>query len=160
MDFSLRDFQPEDFESLWHIDQQCFSPGISYSHRELQAYVRRPGSFTLVAESALPHRSPQDHGFAGPLGFIVAEATRRGVGHIITIDVLPQARRAGLGSLLLAAAEARLQSAKCKAVILEVAVNNSAALAFYKRHRYDVMRTIPHYYSDGVDALLLGKPLA
>ena len=44
-------------------------------------------------------------------------------------------------------------------MILETAVDNRAALAFYKAHEYDVVRTIPRYYSDGVDALVLKKDL-
>ena len=153
MEFCLRDARREDFETLWTIDQQCFPPGISYSRLELQAYMHRPRSFTLVAESAPPSK-------AATLGFIVAESNSRGVGHIITIDILPQGRRFGIGSRLLTSAETRLRTTKCHAVMLEVAVNNLAAIAFYKRHHYDVLKTIPHYYTDGVDALVLGKRLA
>jgi [ribosomal protein S18]-alanine N-acetyltransferase len=163
VDFSLREFRREDFETLWSIDQECFASGISYSRAELQAYMRRPGSFTLVAESTSPNGTGAGHAkpaSATTIGFIVAEGSRRGVGHIITIDVLPQARRAGLGSHLLASAEARLLSAKCRGVLLEVAVDNAGAIVFYKRHGYDVLKTIPHYYSDGVDALVLGKRVA
>lgn len=155
VEFSLREFRSDDFETLWAIDQQCFPPGISYSRPELQAYMRRPRSLTLVAESA------SSNGKSGStLGFIVAEASSRGVGHIITIDVVAEGRRFGIGSHLLTSAEARLCAANCHAVMLEVAVNNLGALAFYKRHHYDVLKTIPHYYSDGVDALVLGKRLA
>ena len=28
--FTVRDFQPADFDTLWNIDQTCFAPGISY----------------------------------------------------------------------------------------------------------------------------------
>ena len=45
---------------------------------------------------------------SGAVGFIVAEAGR--AGHIITIDVLDEFRRSGLGSQLMAAAEDRLRS--------------------------------------------------
>jgi len=31
---------------------------------------------------------------------------------------------------------------------------------FYKRHGYSVVKTIPRYYSNGVDALVLQKDLA
>ena len=44
-------------------------------------------------------------------------------------------------------------------VRLETAVDNAGALSFYKRRGYNVMQTIPHYYSSGVDALLLEKDL-
>jgi len=152
VEFALRDFRAEDFEVLWSIDQRCFPPGIAYPRRELAAYLRRRGSFTVVAE----------HGAGAPgvlAGFIVAEASRRGVGHIITIDVLPESRRSGLGSKLLAAAEERLCRAPCHTVVLETAVDNASALAFYKRHQYSVVNIVPRYYSTGVDAFVLEKHL-
>ena len=96
---------------------------------------------------------------SGVLGFLVGESNRRGVGHIITIDVRADARRHSVGSRLLEAAETRLIEAKCNSVRLETAVDNISALSFYKRHGYDVIKTIPRYYSNGVDALLLEKNL-
>jgi ribosomal-protein-alanine N-acetyltransferase len=149
----IREFRKDDFEALWRIDQECFAPGISYSRPELAAYIRMPGAFTLVAE--------QEHAAANGaiLGFVVANVNRRGAGHIITIDVLPSARRSGLGSRLLAAAESCLRADSCTTVRLETAVDNLSALAFYKRHQYIVIRTIPRYYPGGVDALVLRKDL-
>jgi len=96
---------------------------------------------------------------ASVLGFIVAQANRRGVGHVLTIDVTPASRRFGIGSKLLATAEERLRAAPCHSVVLETAVDNAAALAFYKRHGYSVVKTIPRYYSNGVDAFVLEKEL-
>jgi ribosomal-protein-alanine N-acetyltransferase len=160
MDFVLREFRHADFETLWSIDQACFPPGISYSRPDLAAYIRRRGSFTLVAESAGGDGNRMKRTDASSVaGFIVAEGGRRDVGHIITIDVLPVARRLGAGSRLLRAAEERLSAGGCHAVVLETAVDNKAALAFYKRHHYDVIRTVPGYYSDGVDAFVLQKDL-
>jgi len=143
--FAIRDFRPDDFETLWRMDQECFPPGIAYSRAELKAYVRHRQSFTLVAD---------DGKIAG---FIVAHSAP--TGHIITIDVLPAARRSGVGSMLLQAAEERLRAAGSKGVGLETAVDNISALSFYKRHGYSVVRTWPRYYSTGVDALVLKKAL-
>jgi [ribosomal protein S18]-alanine N-acetyltransferase len=156
---TLRDFRREDFETIWRIDQKCFAPGISYSRLELAAYIRRSGSFTLVAESAEGVSQAADGKVPAILGFIVVEANRRGVGHVITIDVLPAARRFGIGSKLLAAAEERLQSAGVAQVFLETAVDNQAALSFYKRHDYFLVKTVPRYYSNGLDAFVLEKDL-
>ena len=89
----------------------------------------------------------------------MAEAGGRGRGHIITIDVIAAARRFGVGSLLLRAAEDRLREAGSTSVELETAVDNISALSFYKRHGYSVVRTHPRYYSNGVDALVLEKNL-
>jgi ribosomal-protein-alanine N-acetyltransferase len=145
--FKLRDFAPHDFDILWRLDQDCFPPGISYSKPELRSFIRRPGSFTLIAAEA-----------EGKIaGFIVVQ--NGATGHVITIDVDPSARRARVGSLLLQGAEDRLRSAGSRAVGLETAVDNAAALAFYKRHGYNVVRTWPRYYSNGVDALVMRKEL-
>jgi [ribosomal protein S18]-alanine N-acetyltransferase len=144
----IRDFKPEDFEKLWRLDQECFAPGIAYSKQELRAYIRHRGAFTLVAVDP-------DEGKTQ--GFIVAHAGP--TGHIVTIDVSQKARRAGVGSTLLRSAEERLRDAGSQAVGLETAVDNLAALSFYKRHGYMVIRTWPHYYSNGVDALVLKKAL-
>ena len=147
--FVIRDFQPEDFDVIWRMDQECFPPGIAYSKPELRAYVRDRGAFTLLATE------PQE---GKVQGFIVAQGGA--IGHIITIDVVATARRSGVGSLLLRSAEERLRGDGSRAVGLETAVDNVSALSFYKRHRYCVIRTWPRYYSNGVDALVLRKQLA
>ena len=149
MAFTVRDFQPSDFDTLWQIDQECFPPGISYSRLELKAYMRRRGAFTLVATSGEPQGTIA--------GFIVAHGGR--TGHVITIDVVEKARRHGVGSLLLQAAETRLQTSGSRALSLETAVDNRSALSFYKRQGYTVTETRPRYYSNGVDALVLHKSL-
>ena len=145
--FVIREFRPEDFDLLWQMDQECFPPGISYSKEELKAYMGHRGAFTLVAIEV--------HGTVA--GFIVTHGGP--VGHVITIDVATAARRSGVGSLLLQAAEQKLREGGCRAVGLETAVDNRTALAFYKRHGYNVIRTWPRYYSNGVDALVLKKLL-
>ena len=170
--FTIRDLQSGDFETLWRIDQDCFPAGIAYSRAELKTYMRRSGAFTLVAgDAGIRAGAEGDAGkgekyiaaaTSGPgsvAGFIVAEADKRASGHIVTIDVVKTARRSGVGSLLLQAAEDRLHEKGCRSVELETAVDNLSALSFYKRHCYSVVRMFPRYYSNGVDALVLEKKL-
>lgn len=151
--FALREYRPDDFLRLWKVDQECFAVGIAYSKLELKTYIRRRNAFTLVAEGS---------GEIEPgaiVGFLVAEAGRGGVGHIITIDVLAAARRSGVGSELLREAELRLRAAGSRFVVLETAVDNHSALTFYKRHQYFLVKTVPRYYSNGLDAFVLKKDL-
>jgi [ribosomal protein S18]-alanine N-acetyltransferase len=161
--FVIRDFQLKDFETLWLLDQDCFSPGIAYSRQELKTYVRHAGAITLVAEKlvaekeTVPGRVAQKEERRLVLGFLVAHPGT--TGHIITIDVERTARRSGVGSLLLRGAEERLRAARSRSVGLETAVDNLSALSFYKRHGYSVIKTWPRYYSNGVDALVLKKVL-
>lgn len=142
----IREFQPEDFDALWRMDQECFVPGISYSKAELRFFIEQSGAFTLVAVDGEKIQ-----------GFIVIQ--RGKTGHVITIDVSPNARRLGVGSLMLQEGERRLAEEGSRVVGLETAVDNVSALAFYKRHGYSVFRTWPRYYSNGVDALVLKKSL-
>jgi len=144
----IRDYRRQDFETLWQIDQACFARGISYTRPELAFYIARKRGFTMVAEL--------DGKIAG---FVVVDRYRHGQGHVITIDVRPEARRSGLGSRLMTAAEERLRSLGCSVVLLEAAVDNTAAIAFYKRHGYSIIQTIPRYYLDSIDALVLAKDL-
>ena len=145
---TIREYRPSDFETLWEIDQMCFQEGISYTRRELAFYVGQERAFTLVGE--LDGRI---------LGFVVVDWDRQRQGHVVTIDVLAEARRSGLGSRLMAAAEEHLRTVGCSTVFLETAVDNAAALAFYKRHGYSVVQTIPRYYLESIDALVLVKDL-
>jgi ribosomal protein S18 acetylase RimI-like enzyme len=145
---ALRDYRPEDFETLWRIDQECFPQGIAYPREELAYYLGQKNAFALVAEQG-----------GGIAGFVVGEVLRRGAGHIITIDVRQAARRAGLGSQLMRAAEERLRASGCHMVFLETAVDNLAALTFYKRHGYSVLRTLPRYYQGSMDGLRMEKRL-
>jgi len=163
--FAIRAYRPEDFRRLWEIDQSCFPPGISYTQFELKTYIRHTSSFTLVAEQtgsdqkAVPDKNEEVFQTSEVLGFLVANRAASGRGHIITIDVRESGRRFGIGSALLNSAEEQFRAARCAAVRLETAVDNVAALSFYKRHGYTVIKSIPRYYSNGVDALLLEKDL-
>jgi [ribosomal protein S18]-alanine N-acetyltransferase len=109
-------------------------------------YMTRRGAFTLVAEEGECIR-----------GFLVAQEDRRSLGHIITIDVHCEARRQGVGLLLMDEAEKRFRQRGCAGTYLEVAINNAPAIAFYQRLGYAVLQTIPHYYQNQLDAFLMGK---
>ncbi len=161
--FRIRQFEKADFETLWKIDQACFDPQLAYSRREMDFYMSRPGSFTLVAEGKRgggPLLAALSQGAGAPiLGFIVAE-TRRKSGHIITIDVVAEARRAGVGSALMRAVEEQLARSGALAVALETPVDNEAAIRFYKQEGYFVEKTLRGYYSNRMDALVMTKELA
>ena len=149
--FRIRAYKPEDLEALWRLDQRCFEEGIAYSRTELQQFVHLKTAFTLVAT---PDASDEIY------GFIIGHRRRGGFGHILTIDVEPDFRQHGVGTLLLQSAQERLAREGCRTMFLETAVNNIAALAFYKRHGYSVVRTLPRYYqATGVDAFLMSRPL-
>ncbi len=145
---ALRTFVPGDFETLYAIDQLCYARGIAYSRRELRWFLGRPGACTLVARL--------DDAIAG---FLIAhfEALR---GHIITLDVLPQHRRRGIGRALVAEIEREFHARGVRRVELETATDNQPAIAFWQHCGYRIAGVIPRYYLDRIDAFYMMKRLA
>jgi ribosomal-protein-alanine N-acetyltransferase len=145
---SLRPYTPEDFESLYEIDQACYAPDIAYSRPELRAYLRFPGADCLIA--TLRRKS---------VGFCLS-AHQEHRGHIITIDVLDSYRRHGVGSLLLKDAERRLSEYGVREVSLETAIDNHSAIAFWQKHGYRTRGIWRGYYPGGRDAYAMIKSVA
>jgi [ribosomal protein S18]-alanine N-acetyltransferase len=157
VDWPIRAVRPEDFDELYALDQACFAPGIAWSKAELFYFLRHPNNFGVVAEGDEPNTAR-----VGIAGFAIAGTHhRRGatVGRLITIDVRTDARRRGLGHALLAAVEERLRAAGAAAIVLEVAVDNAGAKAFYERHGFAKIGRIPGYYLGRIDALAMEKVL-
>lgn len=144
----LRDYRRSDFESMWELDQQCFEPGISYSRSELRAFLSRKTAETIVAER-------QGRVVAFVLGL------RRGPteGHVITLDVAASARRQGVGRRLLAELERRFRAAGARRVLLETAVANTSAIAFYERLGYRKVARLAGYYGPRLHAWTMEKAL-
>ena len=154
MEFVIRNYRASDFDRLWKIDQMCFPPGIAYTQMDLTGFITRRKAITLVAE--FPSGSEFASGIAG---FAVAQPIRN-IGRIVTLDILPEARRSGLATRLMQGCEARLRAGACQQVYLETAVNNEPALLLYERLGYEILRTLPLYYpTHSLDAYLMGKIL-
>jgi ribosomal-protein-alanine N-acetyltransferase len=148
----LRTFQRADLETLYRIDHICFPPGIAYSKAELRYYIQHPGSFTVIAETHTQNIA----------GFCTGQLQMREgrcFGHIITIDVLPDIRKQGVGRLLLRAMEEHFCANAAESIRLEVAVDNKEAQAFYLKMGYASVGTIRGYYGGRLDAIVMQKQL-
>lgn len=88
-------------------------------------------------------------------GFIVYRAVADEA-EIITIGVLPDARRGGIAAAMLGIVENELKKSGIKKIFLEVAENNTPARAMYEKNGYVQIGRRPKYY-DGVDAILMEK---
>jgi len=147
VNITLRTFKPEDFDTLYEIDQACYEPAVAYSKRELRAYLRFTGSDCLVAET-----ETQIAGFC-------ISARRDESGYIVTIDVLPQFRRHRLGTKLLNEIERRLVANGVREITLETATDNDSAVAFWTKHGYRIRGVKKNYYPGGRDAFAMSKTL-
>jgi ribosomal-protein-alanine N-acetyltransferase len=92
-------------------------------------------------------------------GFVTFHLERQGYGHVITLDVHPEARRHRLGTLLMNVVFERLRKVGAFMVVLEVAANNHAALAFYEKLGFARVRVLEGYYSRNVDAIFMTRRL-
>lgn len=77
---------------------------------------------------------------------------------ILNLCVLPEFRRKGVASALVAAAEAEAAKAGAGSVCLEVAADNLSAIAFYKSAGYEKAGTRKGFYK-GVDGETYVKKL-
>ena len=96
-----------------------------------------------------------------PAGFALAVDLRKEC-EILSLGVLPEHRREGIGSALLdsVCSEGRVRGAEC--ILLEVAVDNSAALALYTARGFVPVGHRRNYYrqvSRRIDALVLQRAI-
>jgi ribosomal-protein-alanine N-acetyltransferase len=146
----LRSFQTRDLAGLHRLDQVCFPREIAYSRAELRYFLTHPKCSCWIAEQ------PEDK----LAGFVIFErASRQGhpVGHIVTLDIDPDERRRGLGTLLMQTAEEQLKQEGTDVLSLEVAENNPAARQFYRSLGFEVRGRIAKYYGGKVDAEVMEK---
>jgi [ribosomal protein S18]-alanine N-acetyltransferase len=146
-DVAIRPYEARDFGALYRLDQNCFLPGIAYSKWSLQYFLKLPEADCLVAEEGKQI-----------VGFILAEENPP-LAHIITLDVAPEKRRAGLGSALLSELEKNFRHQQVRSVLLETAVDNESGIAFWQRHGYRTEAVLKRYYLRRIDAYEMRKRL-
>lgn len=143
----LRGYEPKDFPALFRLDQACFPPGISYSKTTLKYFLTLASADCIVATND-----------SSTVGFILTEENPP-LAHVITLDVAESHRRRGVGSALLTESEKNLALRGVRQILLETAVNNDAAIAFWQRYGYRVAATLQRYYLGRLDAYEMRKIL-
>jgi [ribosomal protein S18]-alanine N-acetyltransferase len=128
-----------DVEILAHIHGAAFPAADAWSAEVFDLQLRLPNVFGLL------HR-------AGGLILIRAAA---GEAEILTLAVVPTARRTGVGQALLTAATEMAAKLGAQAIFLEVSVMNIAAQALYTKAGFIEAGRRRQYYSDRSDALVL-----
>ena len=89
-----------------------------------------------------------------PLIYGLVEPRR--VGHLVSIAVLREYRRRGIGSSLLAETINVMKNRyDVESIFLEVRVSNEPAIRMYKKFGFRIARRVPHYYRDGEDAYVM-----
>ena len=133
--------------ALANLHALCFETPRPWSEAEFAAILTTPGTY-LCGDA---------HSFA--LGRVIADEAE-----LLTLVVSPDKRRQGLGANVLRAFEAEAIKRHATRAFLEVAANNTPAIALYRAQGYSEEGRRPSYYRtpDGarIDALILSRDLA
>lgn len=135
---------PDDAALLAAIHATAFPPGAAWDADTLGTLLRLEGAFALRA---------------GEDGFILARQTLDEA-EILTLAVRPAARRAGIGAALVATALCAVGAAGAKAMFLEVAEANEAAIRLYAAAGFTRIGLRRDYYAPGSHALAMRRSLA
>ncbi len=145
---TIRNFRAADFPTLHSIDRICFSKATAYSWAELAYFLAHPAAISKVADLD-----------AMTVGFVIGQTEAASSAHVITLDVIPEARRRGVGSTLMEALHAEFRQRGIIQVVLEVAVANEEAQRFYALLGYSRMGRLRQYYKTEGDAFRMSLSL-
>jgi [ribosomal protein S18]-alanine N-acetyltransferase len=147
MAVTLRSYEPHDFAALHRLDQSCFPAGISYSKTTFRYFLTIASADCIVAADG-----------KRIAGFILTEENPP-LAHIITLDVAEAYRRQGVGTAVLLESEKNLALLGVRSILLETAIDNDGAVAFWKRHGYRIEAVLKRYYLGRLDAYEMRKIL-
>jgi ribosomal-protein-alanine N-acetyltransferase len=135
---------------LAEIHKGCFAKG--WGHLEFESFFERAGVFAAIAY----HKDKK------PVGFVLCWLIEDQC-DLLSMGVLPDYRRDGVGVMLLDYAVENATHMGATYMALEVNVNNEAAQTLYEQKGFEKFSTRKGYYSnlDGTraDAVCLRKPL-
>lgn len=108
-----------------------------------------------VQAIALQLTLPGAFGLIDPAGGMLLARMAADEVEILTLAVVPAARRRGRALEMLNSAVARARGAGARAIFLEVSTDNAAAKTLYARLGFAEVGRRQRYYASGSDALVL-----
>ncbi len=139
--FSFEEAWAEDTEKLAEIHAAGF-PGAAWSAADLAALLREETVTGVVARRA------NAFGTRSAVGFVLLR-TVADESEVLTVAVAPTHRRRGVGRALMEEAMRRLYRDRIATLFLEVDAGNEAALALYRRLRFEKVGERKGYYAHG-----------
>ena len=154
--FTVRPFKPADLEQVIDLNLKCLPENYT-NFFFMDLYDRFPEAFIVAEENGKVIgyiMSRIEIGLSSFHRFGIAKK-----GHVISIAVLPEHRRKGIGEALMQEALRAMLRYKAKECFLEVRVGNTPAVNLYKKLDFKVIRTIGDYYADGEDAYVMNRKI-
>ncbi|MEM0444439.1 MAG: ribosomal protein S18-alanine N-acetyltransferase [Nitrososphaerota archaeon] len=149
----IRPVREEELLNIMTINRICLPENYSYSFF-YSIFKANPESF-LVAEVN-----------SSVIGYVMCRVEWGGskidtlrlrkLGHIVSVAVLPEYRRRGIGRALMTEAINVLRKVYgCDEIYLEVRITNVQAINLYHSIGFKVVRVAKNYYIDGEDAYVM-----
>lgn len=154
--FALRQFKPSDLDKVIHINQVCLPENYT-SFFFMDLYQRSPETFIVAEEDGEIVGYIMCRIETGFPSFRTLEIPK--TGHIISVAVLPDYRKRGIGQALIIRALQAMTHHKAKECYLEVRVSNVPAVNLYKKLGFKIARTAKGYYANGENAHIMTKSL-
>jgi ribosomal-protein-alanine N-acetyltransferase len=154
--FRLRKFAPNDLQNVMRINRETLPENYT-DYFFMDLYERFPETFIVAEEDGSIVGYIMCRIEVGLSNFGFGGLIRKG--HVVSIAVLPRARRKGVAQALIKMAVDGMGFYKAKQCYLEVRVTNDAGVALYKKLGFEVSRSMHGYYSDGEDAYVMSKKL-
>jgi ribosomal-protein-alanine N-acetyltransferase len=150
--FSLRRFRPDDLERVMYINRVCLPENYA-TYFFMDLYERFPVTFLVAEEDGEIMGYIMCRIETGLPNFGLLGIAKRG--HVISIAVLPEHQRKGIGTALMKEAMSGMRVYKAKECYLEVRVSNMPAVNLYKKLGLEATRVVHGYYADGEDAYVM-----
>jgi ribosomal-protein-alanine N-acetyltransferase len=154
--FKRRKFTTDDLGAVTHINQVCLPE--NYTDFFFIDLARRfPETFIVAEEDREVVGYIMCRIEAGLSNFGLGGLTKKG--HVVSVAVMPEYRRRGIGEALVTKAIEGMRIYGAKQCYLEVRVTNEEAIGLYKKLGLEVTRTIRGYYADGEAAYVMSRKL-
>lgn len=150
--FKLRKFNTNDLERITYINRTCLPENYS-DYFFVDLHRRFPETFIVAEENGEVVGYIMCRIETGLSSFVFRGLIKKG--HIVSVAVLPQYRRKGIGEALVVKAMENMRLYKAKHCFLEVRITNTAAVDLYKKLGFEVSRTVRGYYADGEGAYVM-----
>ncbi len=154
--FKLRKFTAGDLERVTYINRVCLPENYS-EYFFVDLHRRYPETFFVAEQEGEVVGYIMCRIEVGLSNFGLGGLVKKG--HVVSVAVLPEYRKRGIGEALVSKAMEAMKFYNGKQCYLEVRVTNEAAIKLYKKLGFEVTRTIHGYYADGEDAYVMSRKL-
>lgn len=142
----IRQFEPADVNEVVVVNKKCLLENYSVEFFLGLHYHAPKIYFVAVVD---------DH----VIGYIMCRVERGWAGynsvtkgHIVSVAVLKEHRRQGVGTRLIEASMKGMESYDVDEIFLEMRATSEEAMLFYKKLGFKIKKTMKKYYADGADA--------